>query len=42
MNVGPHDHRRIEAMLFDGLPAREGPYRVPDPARALHGLGMRP
>jgi L-alanine-DL-glutamate epimerase-like enolase superfamily enzyme len=36
-----HDHRRIEAMVFDGLPARDGPYLVPDPSVAGHGLRLR-
>ena len=36
-----HDHARIEAMLFDGLPdLLEGELR-PDPERPGHGLELR-
>ena len=36
-----HDHARIEAMLFDGLPdLLEGALR-PDPDRPGHGLELR-
>jgi L-alanine-DL-glutamate epimerase-like enolase superfamily enzyme len=36
-----HDHQRIEAMLFDHVPAREGHDLLPDPARPGHGLRLR-
>jgi L-rhamnonate dehydratase len=36
-----HDHQRIEAMLFDHVPAREGHELLPDPARPGHGLRLR-
>jgi L-alanine-DL-glutamate epimerase-like enolase superfamily enzyme len=36
-----HDHVRVEALLFDGVPeARRGVLR-PDPSRAGHGLELR-
>lgn len=36
-----HDHTRIEAMLFDGLPALEGGALHPDLACTGHGLGLK-
>jgi L-alanine-DL-glutamate epimerase-like enolase superfamily enzyme len=36
-----HDHRRIEAMLFDDVPVREGPDLVPGTGSAGHGLRVR-
>jgi len=36
-----HDHVRLESLLFDGLPVREGAALRPDRSRPGHGLELR-